>query len=97
MTMLYEKYIVVWRTLNKQGLMSAFFCTQEEATARLDNFREEGREAALFLFPLDSPTKEMIHGLLDALYEVYPDGSSSMPDNLSEAVINMLKALDGNE
>ena len=54
MTMLDEKYIVVWRTLNKRGLMSSFFCTKEEATARLDNFREEGREAALFLFPLDS-------------------------------------------
>ena len=97
MTMLAEKYIVVWRTLSNQGLLSAFFCTQEEATARLDNFREEGREAALFLFPLNSPTTEMIYGLLDALYEVYPDGSSSMPDNLSEAVINILKALDGNE
>jgi len=53
--MLQEKYIVVWRSMNKRDLMGVYFCTEEEALARLENFREEGREAALFLFP-HSPT-----------------------------------------
>ena len=37
---------------------------------------------------------ETVGKLLDAIYEQYPEGASSMPDNLEEAVINTLCELD---
>ena len=37
---------------------------------------------------------ETVGKLLEALYEEYPEGASSMPDKLEEAVINTLYELD---
>jgi len=37
---------------------------------------------------------ETVGKLLDAIYEQYPEGASSMPDKLEEAVINTLYELD---
>ena len=37
---------------------------------------------------------EMVYKLLDAIYVEYPEGVSTMPDRLSEAVINILLQLD---
>ena len=37
---------------------------------------------------------ETVGKLLDAIYEQYPEGASSMPDKLGEAVINTLNELD---
>ena len=36
----------------------------------------------------------MVYKLLDAIYVEYPEGVSSMPDKLSEAVTNSLLQLD---
>ena len=37
---------------------------------------------------------ETVGKLLDAIYEQYPEGASSMPDKLEEAVTNTLYELD---
>lgn len=37
---------------------------------------------------------ETVDRLLEAIYEQYPEGASSMPNKLEEAVINALYELD---
>lgn len=37
---------------------------------------------------------ETVDRLLEAIYEQYPEGASSMPNKLEEAVINVLYELD---
>jgi hypothetical protein len=39
-------------------------------------------------------SKETVDKLLEAIYEQYPEGASSMPDKLEEAVTNTLYELD---
>tara|TARA_B100000959_G_C14785141_1_gene543180 strand:- start:483 stop:653 length:171 start_codon:yes stop_codon:yes gene_type:complete len=50
----------------------------------------EGRKA----YRAITVRSETVGKLLEALYEQYPEGASSMPDRLEEAVINTLYELD---
>ena len=42
----------------------------------------------------NSVSSETVDKLLEAIYEQYPEGASSMPNKLEEAVINTLHELE---
>ena len=60
-----------------------------------DNFNTRYRwEAWMNKYRAITIPSETVGKLLDAIYEQYPEGASSMPNKLEEAVINTLYELD---